>query len=589
MTEQDVQNTLHSLDVIKQFLASGKSFYEFFEENKDKVMATYTDSIDTPYYSRHIDRHWLSEKIYIERRLGSDTFGDRTAKTENIVLVNVYDPSKGSILDNTIDGMSWEERLNLPIETKTIGKYLLEDLKPSESLFILSAYSDLFGEEHIKKAYLKSCVEEAENELAELRSYEDISPYGGEDVSISNFESYLLENLDNAQEMGFASVGEAALKCVELGLIDEKRRKNVINEIYDSAESIKQDYEKGWLSKDDVKYLAKRHDPVVDEPKRIADSLFEIKEMSKKREKLSAAVKLYSAKSEYYKNRGNLKELKTIDDRIVACIEGNDCYSKHIEETYNSVLPYLSHTNGIQYLKTEDIPISIHMNGIKADFDEPRITTDANHKVIWDCVFYKVEEPSADVSSLYESHYFKAEACDELYRLIGEEPPKRYEGIQAVQLPPEIAKKVDLTLKFIDTEDYESSVRVVSKIDKIKGRIAEADMENLKDIKPNLWNKIFRHSEVKKREISSANLRNNKIELEQVYDELNKITQKMMCENFEDDSENRTTKESIEIDYPEEKSLDENMDFNQLSSFLDNEEEEQDEVLDLTSKSGRSL
>ena len=239
MTEQDVQNTLHSLDVIKQFLASGKSFYEFFEENKDKVMATYTDSIDTPYYSRHIDRHWLSEKIYIERRLGSDTFGDRTAKTENIVLVNVYDPSKGSILDNTIDGMSWEERLNLPIETKTIGKYLLEDLKPSESLFILSAYSDLFGEEHIKKAYLKSCVEEAENELAELRSYEDISPYGGEDVSISNFESYLLENLDNAQEMGFASVGEAALKCVELGLIDEKRRKNVINEIYDSAESIK--------------------------------------------------------------------------------------------------------------------------------------------------------------------------------------------------------------------------------------------------------------------------------------------------------------------------------------------------------------
>ncbi|MFR5050240.1 MAG: hypothetical protein ACLTCP_02175, partial [Ruminococcus bicirculans (ex Wegman et al. 2014)] len=100
---------------------------------------------------------------------------------------------------------------------------------------------------------------------------------------------------------------------------------------------------------------------------------------------------------------------------------------------------------------------------------------------------------------------------------------------------------------------------------------------------------VFRHSEVKKREISSANLRNNKIELEQVYDELNKITQKMMCENFEDDSENRTTKESIEIDYPEEKSLDENMDFNQLSSFLDNEEEEQDEVLDLTSKSGRSL
>lgn len=583
MTEQDVHNTLHSFDVIKQFQASGKSFHEFFEENQDLVMTTYTDDMDTPYYSKHIERHWLSEKIYIERRFGSDTFGDRTAKTEDIVLVKVYDP------DNTIDNMSWEKSLKLPVETNTIENYLLEDLKPSESPFILSTFSDLFGEKYIKEAYLKSCIREAEEALAELSAYDEISPYGGLDVTIGTFESYLRENLDNAQEMGYASVGEAAVKCVELGLIDEKRRKNVINEIYDSAESIKQDYEKGLMSKDDVKYLAKRHDPVVDETKRIADSLFEIKEMSKKREKLSAAIKLYSAKSEYYKNHGNLKELKTIDDKVAACIECNDCYSKHIEETYNSVLPYLSHTNGIQYLKTEDIPISIHMNGIKADFDEPRITTDANHKVIWDCVFYKVEEPSADVSSLYESHYFKAEACDELYRLIGEEPPKRYEGIQAVKLPPEIEKKVDLTLKFIDTEDYESSVRVISKIDEIKGRIsfAEADMENLKDIKPNLWNKIFRHSEVKKREISSANLRNNKIELDQVYDELNEITQKMMCENFEDYSENRTTKESIEIDCPEEKSLDENMDFNQLPSFLDNEE--QDEVLDLTSKSGRSL
>ena len=132
--------------------------------------------------------------------MGSDTFGSETAKSESTVLVNVYDPSKGSISNKKIDGMSWEERLNLPVETKTIGKHLLEDLKPSESPFILSAYSDLFGEEHIKKAYLKSCVEEAENEIAELRSYEDISPYGGEDVTVGTFESYLYETLIDARE-----------------------------------------------------------------------------------------------------------------------------------------------------------------------------------------------------------------------------------------------------------------------------------------------------------------------------------------------------------------------------------------------------
>ena len=117
MTEQDVHNTLHSFDVIKQFQASGKSFHEFFEENQDLVMTTYTDDMDTPYYSKHIERHWLSEKIYIERRFGSDTFGDRTAKTEDIVLVKVYDP------DNTIDNMSWEKSLKLPVETNTCLLY----------------------------------------------------------------------------------------------------------------------------------------------------------------------------------------------------------------------------------------------------------------------------------------------------------------------------------------------------------------------------------------------------------------------------------------------------------------------------------
>lgn len=30
---------------------------------------------------------------------------------------------------------------------------------------------------------------------------------------------------------------------------------------------------------------------------------------------------------------------------------------------------------------------------------------------------------------------FTEEACDELYRLIGENPPQRYEGIQTIKLP----------------------------------------------------------------------------------------------------------------------------------------------------------
>ena len=571
------------VDIIDQYNSSGKPFYEFFEENKDKVMATYTDSIDTPYYSRHINRHWLSENFYIENRMGSDTFGSETAKSESTVLVNVYDPSKGSISNKKIDGMSWEERLNLPVETKTIGKYLLEDLKPSESPFILSAYSDLFGEEHIKKAYLKSCVEEAENELAELRSYEDISPYGGEDVTVGTFESHLYETLIDAREMGYDSIGEVALRCVELGLIDEKKRKDVIYGVYHSVASIKQGYAKGLLSKSDVKYLIDRNEPALYESKDIVDSLLKTKEMSKMRDKLLVAIKLYSAKSENYRNHGDLKESKILDDRVAACIKGYDYYSQQIIDTYNSVFLYVRPENGLVKLETEDIPVSINLNGKQTEFYEHRITTDKNiiQKAYWECMD---KCPNMYVPEDYNP--FTEEACDELCRLIGENPPQRYEGIQTIKLPFEIADKIDLTLKLVDTElykiacienqkdlleganletaidsmkeKYESSMKVISKIDEIKSKINanEADVESLKGIKPNFVNKVFRHSEIKKREIASANLKNNKAELEQAYSELDRISHSMeyVREKFADYySENLSScKPSIKIHFPDD-------------------------------------
>ena len=37
MTEQDVNNTLHSFDVIKQYQASGQSFEDFFEEETEQA------------------------------------------------------------------------------------------------------------------------------------------------------------------------------------------------------------------------------------------------------------------------------------------------------------------------------------------------------------------------------------------------------------------------------------------------------------------------------------------------------------------------------------------------------------------------
>ena len=473
--------------------------------------------------------------------------------------------------------------MNLPVETKTIGKHLLEDLKPSESPFILSAYSDLFGEEHIKKAYLKSCVEEAENEIAELRSYEDISPYGGEDVTVGTFESHLYETLIDAREMGYDSIGEVALKCFELGLIDEKKRKDVIYGVYHSVASIKQGYAKGLLSKSDVKYLIDRNEPALYESKDIVDSLLKTKEMSKMRDKLLVAIKLYSAKSENYRNHGDLKESKILDDRVAACIKGYDYYSQQIIDTYNSVFSYVRPENGLVKLETEDIPVSINLNGKQTEFYEHRITTDKNiiQKAYWECMD---KCPNMYVPEDYNP--FTEEACDELYRLIGENPPQRYEGIQMVKLPFETAQKVDLTLKLIDTElykiacvekqktlisgeyveraigsmkkEYESSIGAISKINEIKNRMSaiEADIEKLKDIKPNIVNKIFRHSEIKKSRTAIENLMKNKAELEQAYSELDRISHSMeyVREKFADYySENLSScKPSIKIHFPDD-------------------------------------
>lgn len=63
MTEQDVNNTLHSFDVIKQYQASGLSFEDFFEENKDLVKNEYSHEFKFIYYSHSTHRVWITDEI----------------------------------------------------------------------------------------------------------------------------------------------------------------------------------------------------------------------------------------------------------------------------------------------------------------------------------------------------------------------------------------------------------------------------------------------------------------------------------------------------------------------------------------------
>lgn len=68
MTEQDVNNTLHSFDVIKQYQASGQSFEDFFEENKDLVKNEYSHEFKFIYYSHSTHRVWITDDCFLEHK-----------------------------------------------------------------------------------------------------------------------------------------------------------------------------------------------------------------------------------------------------------------------------------------------------------------------------------------------------------------------------------------------------------------------------------------------------------------------------------------------------------------------------------------
>lgn len=78
MTEQDVHNTLHSFDVIKQLQTSGQSFEDFFEENKDLVKNEYSHEFKFLYYSYSTHRVWITDDCFLEHKRTMDFNGYTT-------------------------------------------------------------------------------------------------------------------------------------------------------------------------------------------------------------------------------------------------------------------------------------------------------------------------------------------------------------------------------------------------------------------------------------------------------------------------------------------------------------------------------
>lgn len=85
MTEQDVHNTLHSFNVIKQLQTSGQSFEDFFEENKDFVKNEYSHEFKFLYYSYSTHRVWITNDCFLEHKRTMD-FNGYTEESDEVYV-----------------------------------------------------------------------------------------------------------------------------------------------------------------------------------------------------------------------------------------------------------------------------------------------------------------------------------------------------------------------------------------------------------------------------------------------------------------------------------------------------------------------
>ena len=223
MTEQDVHNTLHSFDVIKQLQTSGQSFEDFFEENKDFVKNEYSHEFKFIYYSHSTHRVWITD----------DRYECCTIKDD----------------DEYIAG-----RLTQSVSSDDIIDYLKHyGVKAAEFPFVYSSFSDNIGKENLKNAYLDTCSWEVKERYSEQQDILDFTPI---DIERKTRFTMLKEELACCEQVGFDSINQALLECAKKDIFKDEILKYAVfteNEI----ESVKND-----LSQAEIETIKRRADMV---------------------------------------------------------------------------------------------------------------------------------------------------------------------------------------------------------------------------------------------------------------------------------------------------------------------------------------
>lgn len=253
MTEQDVHNTLHSFDVIKQFQTSGQSFEDFFDENKDLVKNEYSHEFKFLYYSYSTHRVWITDDCFLEHKRTMD-FNGYTEESDEVYIKKLGVDDSYECCTIKDDDEYIAGRLAQSVSSDDIIDYFKHyGVKAAEFPFVYSPFSDKIGKENLKNAYLDTCAWEVKKRYSEQQDILDFTPI---DIEYKTKFTMLKEELACCEQVGFGSVNQTLLECAKKNIFKDEILKYAVfteNEI----ESVKND-----LSKAEIEAMKSREDMV---------------------------------------------------------------------------------------------------------------------------------------------------------------------------------------------------------------------------------------------------------------------------------------------------------------------------------------
>lgn len=197
---------------IQELAQSNITLPEFIERTGLSPMATYDSGVDRLYYSYSERKVWLDGSTSLEWRYDSDTFGANTTSTSQVFLKKLgYEPINISRGETTPDVI--RDYLYQPQDVSRLEDEI-RNMKAADLSIIYDNFEDIVPMGTVQQEFIRKIRLEAIAEYQEIMNWNDISPYGGEDIEYlpSYSHEYALQKIAN----GCESVGLTEDKALKM-------------------------------------------------------------------------------------------------------------------------------------------------------------------------------------------------------------------------------------------------------------------------------------------------------------------------------------------------------------------------------------